>query len=328
MIDDSFYGSYVYLYMSNGKPKYSLQWVGHSESLNEGNTDELLGDLIQLASLRQDLKAEGINLKDLTDARENRFWKYKDQFFLYDCAILIGKYVKEDLEYWKDLEFENYDFFEIANTYIDMIVNRDITLNLRTFDSFISFYGLSVPPRVRGSFSPKITTDNFVWSFESLQSSKLTVDYVRSECNNEHPFYQYTCHGYRDVVMATLQFLALNECTVKRCNSCGRLFIPSKKANQKYCSRFVEGKSCVEEGRKKARREREAKNLVNKRYNSVNTNLARWAKDKRIGKWRRDERLEFLFNFRDEYQILKKTLNEEALIDWLNEMNCATHSDL
>ena len=328
MVDDSYYDTNVYFFMRDEIPHFSLQWAGKCDSFNDGTIDELLGDLIELSKFRIELKDDKIDFNNSVDIDGVYLWKYGGQLFLYGCVILINQYFDEDLEYWEGLEIPNYDFFEMINCYIDMIVSGKIELNMKTFDSFISYYGFLVPPRKRGHFYRDLDYEDFVWSFEASDYEHLTAEYIINDQDDKCVFYQYSCCGYRDVLIAILQFLALNECSLKRCKFCGRLFVPQRKANQKYCTRNYGKISCLEEGRKEVRREREAKNLVNKRYNSVNTNLARWAKDKRVSKWRRDERLQFLFDFRDEYQEIKRELSEEEIIDWLNEMNGATHSDL
>ena len=72
-----------------------------------------------------------------------------------------------------------------------------------------------------------------------------------------------------------------NEIIVKQCENCGKLFRPTK-ADEKYCSRIIDGVSCKRDASRKVRRETLAKKPHQKQYNSINTMLAYKLKRKNL----------------------------------------------
>ena len=113
-----------------------------------------------------------------------------------------------------------------------------------------------------------------------------------------------------------------NEIIVKQCENCGKLFRPTK-ADEKYCSRIIDGVSCKQDASRKVRRETLAKKPYQKQYNSINTMLAYKLKRKNLTETEKAQYRNELADFRLKALCLRNEIDRgnKTIEDYVNFLN-------
>lgn len=123
--------------------------------------------------------------------------------------------------------------------------------------------------------------------------------------------------------IAELHYLATNGYTIKRCENCGKLFVP-KKADEKYCirrSKEYPNMNCKQAAKYKKQLLRESNNESARIYHSIYTMLAKRCKDASPSSQSQAQKT--LLNFADDAKEWKNRIKinpeiESEYIDWLN----------
>ena len=113
-----------------------------------------------------------------------------------------------------------------------------------------------------------------------------------------------------------------NEIKIKQCENCGKLFRPTK-ADEKYCSRIIDGVSCKQDASRKVRRETLAKKPHQKQYNSINTMLAYKLKRKNLTEAEKAQYKNELADFRLKALCLRNEVvkGNKTIEDYVNFLN-------
>lgn len=227
----------------------------------------------------------------------------------------LNEVARRVIESIADTPAESAKFLHEINSFLCNLFDSGQPLSENAFNSLLLSSGLYAPPCTL--FVPKQNDYGRLYEAFSIGARpRLTaVNIMKLDSFSSCVFY-CECDSFSEVVISLLRYVSLVGCTLSRCEHCNRWFIPLKKRDEKYCSRVYEGKSCKEIATAEKRKNRLQNSPIQKKYNSVNTNLANKAK-KATGKTR-DRLYAELFAFRDNWQEKKKVLDEAALMDWLN----------
>lgn len=264
-----------------------------------------------------------------------QFWRGLDK----ECLISIAEqktYKVVDLGYpllsfVSDLEISNdaigkYASFEHIYSGLEELKNCS---NLASVKTIQSFFKQIFDERIRNGnvldlkmFEDIVISYGFEIPFHGI--AKQNNNGQEIICDTYRCFYVkgLTREIIEQLCIAELHYLATNGYTIKRCENCGKLFIP-KKADEKYCSRRSNEyprMNCKEAAKYKKQLEREKASETAKMYHSINTMLARRAKVAPLSTQKQE--LDILYRFRDEAVSWKKRLKsnpdiEPEYINWL-----------
>ena len=126
------------------------------------------------------------------------------------------------------------------------------------------------------------------------------------------------------LLLQSLKILVLENLKVKKCKSCGKYFVPTKRSDSVYCDRispFSKGKTCKEFGPKQAwlnvLKEDESASLYRKIYMSKQMRAKRSPDSIIILK----DFEQFKKNSKEKKQLVKRgLLSTDAYIDWLKSI--------
>ncbi len=134
----------------------------------------------------------------------------------------------------------------------------------------------------------------------------------------------YTCEYLSEIALVILYELSKNGIYLKRCEHCGKWFVPSN-GKEIYCSRITDGKTCKEAAKAKKRKER-GTTEIQKKYNCVRTSLANQKNKKNVTPV--DERIidEQVESFSVEYQkqmtkYKRREITESDVLQWLDSQS-------
>ena len=177
-------------------------------------------------------------------------------------------------------------------------------MDIATFEKAMIDFGIEVP-----TYSVASITDS--------QGKELVCDmYFCINTAESRSIVEQLC-------TAELYHLLKTGRIIKRCEHCGKLFVPNK-ADEKYCirsSKEYPGKNCKQAVKygKQLQRERGEESV--RIYKSINTMLSKRARDATIAE--KEQAQTILYSFRNEAAILKRKLKngdiqEKEYIEWLN----------
>lgn len=183
-------------------------------------------------------------------------------------------------------------------------VKPGTAMDMVTFERVMIDFGLEIP-----TYSIAAAKDK--------QGKELICDfYFCINANESHSIIEQLC-------TAELYHLVKTGRIIKRCERCGKLFIP-KKADEKYCIRRSEeypDKNCKQAAKYEKQLQRERGTESARVYKSINTMLSRRAKNAVLAEKEQAETI--LFSFRDGAVEWKKRMKagdaqEDEYIKWLN----------
>lgn len=194
----------------------------------------------------------------------------------------------------------------------DERIQEGSVLDLKMFEDIVISYGFEVPFHGIAKQTDDNKQEIICDTYRCFYVKGLTRGIIEQLC------------------IAELHYLATNGYMIKRCENCGKLFIP-KKADEKYCirrSKEYPNMNCKEAAKYKKQLEREKANRTARMYHSINTMLARRAKMAPLATQKKE--LDALYRFRDEADLWKKRLKcdpdiESEYVNWLQSFkkrNC------
>ncbi|MCR5034483.1 MAG: DUF6076 domain-containing protein [Clostridia bacterium] len=157
----------------------------------------------------------------------------------------------------------------------------------------------------------------FISSLAASNAARLSRDELflhARNCNYEELFYHRKCSDWTDIIGASLLTVACSENPLRKCNLCGKYFIPENRSDEMYC-RFPngehDGKPCKEAYKRIAQDARELKN-ESLRLNKIIYNRLRN---------RSAEELDLYKKLRDEAKTTYTVdlSAETSYLDWLRE---------
>jgi len=170
-------------------------------------------------------------------------------------------------------------------------------------------------------FYEQQSSDNQVIRKYSWLRDKIRVDYrLSGEDNRLKPQIFYSAEDLRALIFLEFKYMAINNISVKKCEFCGRYFLPFSK-NSLYCDRISDGfyKTCKQVAPNLKRNEKISKDKAAQLYNKFNN---RYCGRRRRGDRRMTDKL--LTDWRTYAKNLKKQYNAGKIsIDdfiWLIDM--------
>ena len=207
-----------------------------------------------------------------------------------------------------DVKFTQSLFIKIFN---EQIQNGRV-LDLEAFENISILYGLEVP------FHGIIK--------QGFKGKEIICDYYNC-------FYikGFTKGLIEQLCVAELHHLTTNGYIIKRCENCGKLFVPQK-ADEKYCIRRSEeypNMNCKQAAKYKKQLLRESKNPSAKAYHSIYTMLAKRAKNAPLSE--QSTAQQDLANFANEAVKWKARVKADASLEsdyiaWLNSFKRRTNN--
>lgn len=212
--------------------------------------------------------------------------------------------------YWKlpDIQGENlFTARQVQSRFIEIFDRIKIgsAMGVDEFERAIMDFGLEVPL-------------HSVALQKGIDGSEIICDIYR--CVNipgeMPPIIEQLC-------VAELYQIVKSGRTIKRCQRCGKLFLPNK-SDEKYCIRVsadYPGKNCKQAAKYEKQLQRERSSESAKLYKSVNTMLSRRANNATVNdKARATELLISFRNSADEWKQKVKDgiVSESEYVDWLN----------
>lgn len=167
-------------------------------------------------------------------------------------------------------------------------------------------------------------------AYRLLKQTQVTTVFTFSDTL----YMEYIFRGYDQYYRFLLQYFVASNPNIKKCQYCGRYFIPKSKRNTKYCDRVIrDGKTCKQIAPRLSYRERAATDLVITEFNRTNDmllhRLDRRDSDKRPSPidWTREEYYDWLekaTDARDRY-LARELSEEDALrtihVPTIHELN-------
>lgn len=219
------------------------------------------------------------------------------------------------------------DFFIITKLYFQACFAHEIPCTKQTFQEYMdlyclrSFYHPSGVHEVNLSECAECMAQRD--AEDGLNASVVAQIFFDYHDNLKKGMYRplYYSETFSQLLTSiTLGILSLVD-QINVCKNCGGLFVPTK-SDEKYCSRITDDLTCKEHAAKKKRQKRMQTSPILKKYNSVNTNLARRAESCESPEGRK-KLYKILYAFRDE-SIEKKRLHkngeisEDDLLKWFD----------
>lgn len=203
-------------------------------------------------------------------------------------------------------------------TFLTYLESKRLPFSRDLFDALLIQCGLNVPPCIAQD-AASITPGGIM--LQSLSDVPVSLKVLTDKEKISKLCFHYTCDYYDEVVAAALHYIVVTGRTVKRCENCGKWFVPRKKADEKYCSRQQNGKTCKEIAAAKIRKERMTADQVQKKINAVRTKLA-GRRDRATGETREALSKQYL-SFCDDsslkYREYKKgNISKEEIMEWLS----------
>lgn len=225
--------------------------------------------------------------------------------FAYDADIEIpGNNTKHP--YWglPDVQTANSFSAKMCQEMFQKILSSRLQLDspftIESFEASMVEYGLAIPSHFIGNASGSICD-----IYQCIELPGYMSPIVEQLC------------------VAELYEIVKRGLIIKLCQNCNRPFIP-KRIDEKYCIRKstkYSNMNCKQEAKYKQQLEREHKDQCSKLYHSINTMLAKRAKDAPDNKLAQAQQT--LYTFRSEADEWKQKIktgaaNETDFIDWLN----------
>jgi len=309
---------YLFMYQSENEMICEIYFKGRLEPYAVVKADELLGDILFLCSQKNNVNVYELwNDNEIFTQNGYTYVSFNDEWILEVASVIVSDYLLAETSSFDDeFEVQNDDIVEDTIDFLDIIQKKDLQYNERVFNAFKFFNRYYLPPCTmkpikRNEVSSKMFLPEILYMDFSMDKMVESVDIK----NN---IYCYECDDTNEVIMALMHYIAISNRNLKRCDCCGRFFSPGRTNNQKYCYRKINDQTCKKIGTHRTRAARMVSDSVSKKYNSVNTNLARQARSKKISKDERILRENKLYEFRDLYNINKSKLSDKELLDWMN----------
>ena len=253
----------------------------------------------------------GSNLETIIDSTDTKrafsqkYIGYPLFSFVYDAVIDIsGKRV--DHLYWGASDVQEYQsniLALITQSIFKKLFDRipiGAAMDFSIFEQAMIEFGLEVPLYTISADTEGNIYDSY-YCFQA-QETRCIVD---------------------QLCTAELYHIVKNGRIIKRCEHCGKLFIPQK-ADEKYCirkSKEYPDKNCKQAAKYEKQLQRERGSESMRLYKSINTMLSKRARDAALDKKEQDQ--DILYSFRNEAvtwkdKLKKGEIREEEYIAWLN----------
>lgn len=232
---------------------------------------------------------------------------------------ISGKTHQEEFLSLLGKEDKVYNPYSRFGHFLDTINKMNIRYSRDTLDAFQCTYGDCMyecqRKMVDNVNKPESFSEEFEYSSFSLEDSLLCQDVKKL-------VYKYDCDCMAEVIMALLHYLAVVGAPLNKCKRCGRWFAPVKKTDEKYCLRqYTPRKNCRQLAVHEARIQRLNAHPVNKKINSVNTNIAKWKNSVKDDPERWTNRTLQGAEFHRVLNSKKETLTDIELFEWLNTVS-------
>ena len=226
---------------------------------------------------------------------------------------------------WNELYIDELRVFNFVNSFLEYYTNCNIKNTFEILEYLITFEQINVP-KSKSIVSDKLSNKNIIAFdlYEYEKTFKYVFDNFDTLLKNAHldTIKKVQVDDIANLSLSLLYEIIKNGQTLKKCENCGKWFSPTK-ADEKYCSRIIDGVSCKQDASRKVRRETLAKKPYQKQYNSINTMLANKLKRKNLTEKEKNQYRDELFAFRDEALIFKEEIKNgtktiEEFTEWLN----------
>ena len=309
---------YAYRDIDTKEPKCEIYFKGKFEAFDCVNAGQLFGDLVEISIAQRQADL----LRDLPEGLDR-----EDVFFLFDELPEHSMENNPDnVLYVAEVIFDcNWEYSAFAEekvlSFLRVLDENKILFSKETFDAFVYSYSVYIPPCRRCEFvysNVGNLQEKVKMMFEGLSFAEEAMLRTIYHTSKSDIVYHYDCDTLQEILMSLLHYFALESLTIKRCEQCGRWFVPANKSDEKYCTRNLSGKTCKELSTIEKRRNRINQNPLIKKYNSASTNLANRANASNISDQEREQRLRTLYKLREDWPKRRKEMDEKSLFEWLD----------
>lgn len=214
-------------------------------------------------------------------------------------------------------------FYSRLIEFVDLCIKDSSLYILDNFMFFLNLEGLSLPQQHLEYHFNNPVEDNVRYQLGKSPFERAIRGFANSNKTENAITNVYTCDGIEDVCMATLYHLLKLKMTIKKCNNCGKYFIPLRRSDAIYCDRrspFNPSKTCKEDGsqrtfegklkfddveklRRSIYQSKQMRVIRNPDITTYKENFDKWKRD--VNKWKAN---------------IKNGLNTtEEFVQWLNE---------
>jgi hypothetical protein len=181
----------------------------------------------------------GMSFVDFLSLRENLNQSNHVYFKLIDNSD--GRINKDSRLYVRMMEF------------IDICIKDPTLYTMDIFMFFLHLEGLAVPEHhLQYYFDPEKPVESRINPYLKISSFEAAIRGFAQTLKNKNTITSvYTCDSIDDVCMASLYHLLKLGLVIKKCNNCGKYFIPLRRSDAIYCDRISPhnpSKTCKDDG--------------------------------------------------------------------------------
>jgi hypothetical protein len=253
----------------------------------------------------------GMSFVDFLSLREHLNQSNHVYFKLIDNSH--GRINKDSRLYVRMMEF------------IDICIKDPTLYTMDIFMFFLHLEGLAVPEHhLQYYFDPEKPVENRINPYLKISSFEAAIRGFAQTLKDKNTITSvYTCDSIDDVCMASLYHLLKLGLVIKKCNNCGKYFIPLRRSDAIYCDRispYNPSKTCKDDGSQRTFEEKLKMDAAEKLRRSVyqvmqmrvrrnpdveiyKENFEKWKSD--VAKWKTG--------------IKRGNKTSEDFIQWLND---------
>lgn len=209
--------------------------------------------------------------------------------------------------------------------FIDICIKDPTLYTMEIFMFFLHLEGLNVPNHhLQYYFDSETPVEKLINPYLKISSFEAAIRGFANTVKNKNTITSvYSCDSIEDVCMASLYHLLKLGLVIKKCNNCGKYFIPLRRSDAIYCDRispYNPSKTCKDDGSQRTFEEKLKMDDAEKLRRSVyqvmqmrvrrnpdieiyKENFEQWKSD--VAKWKAG--------------IKKGTITSEDFIKWLND---------
>jgi hypothetical protein len=216
-------------------------------------------------------------------------------------------------------------FYTQMKEFLDLCIIDPFLYTMENLMFFLHLSGLSVPQQhLEYHFDESNPVEDLIKNKTGMSSFEVAVrGFAKSDKSKNVITCVYTCDSIEDICMATLYHLLKLGLVIKKCNNCGKYFIPLRRSDAVYCDRpspYNPSKTCKEDGSHRTFEEKlkmdDAESLRRQIYLAKRMRIRRnpdiTAYKESFDKWNTE-----VSKWKEEIKKGHKT--SEEFIQWLNE---------
>lgn len=307
-------------------------------------------DCLQLKKFKMDLligniaqKGGALTVAFTIEFDDNRLTeKVIDPYQRINETYTLGMSLVDFLSLEENLNQSNHIYFKLVDNsdgrinkdsrlyvrmreFIDICIKDPTLYTMEIFMFFLHLESLNVPNHhLQYYFDPETPVEKLINPYLKISSFEAAIRGFSNTVKKKNTITSvYSCDSIEDVCMASLYHLLKLGLVIKKCNNCGKYFIPLRRSDAIYCDRispYNPSKTCKDDGSQRTFEEKLKMDDAEKLRRSVyqvmqmrvrrnpdveiyKENFEQWKSD--VAKWKTG--------------IKKGTKTSEDFIKWLND---------